>query len=197
MVRKRKPARPDWDGLWVVAAEQAGLFTTGQAAEQGFSSPLLVHHLRSGAIERARRGVYRITRLPRQEHEDLISIWLALQQEAVFSHESALALHELSDALPDRPTITLPVTWQSRRVRYPKHAVVHFAELAGSSRSWVGNVPVTSVARTIEDCVASGVSPDLVEQAIREARRRGLVDATIERDAKRRLDRSLRTGGRK
>ncbi len=43
-----------------------------------------------------RRGVYRLVHFPVGDHEDLTAVWLWSEREGVFSHETALALHDLS-----------------------------------------------------------------------------------------------------
>jgi len=50
-----------------------------------------------------RRGVYRLEHFPAGEHEDLVALWLWTDRAGVFSHETALALHGLSDTLPSNP----------------------------------------------------------------------------------------------
>ena len=107
--------------------------------------------------------------------EDLIALWLWAEQAGVFSHETALALHDLSDALPSKVHMTIPMSWRRRRLRVPAGLVLHYADLDVVDRVWFSAVPVTSPRRTLRDCVEANVSPDLVRQAVLEARRRGLV----------------------
>ena len=166
--------RPNWDALYETASAQDGHFTTAQAAEAGYSPQLLAKHLKAGRIRRVRRAVYRIVHYPAGDHEDLVVLWLWSDQEGVFSHETALALHELSDALPTMVHMTLPASWARRRVRIPGGLAVHHADVSEAGRSWVGPVPVTEPARTLRDCAAEGVPPDHVRQALHEGLARGL-----------------------
>jgi len=46
--------KPNWDLLYETASAQEGYFTTGQAAEVGFSSQLLLKHIRAGRVTRTR-----------------------------------------------------------------------------------------------------------------------------------------------
>ena len=114
--------QPDWDGLFEIAAAQDGLFTTQQAAAAGYSPQLLSHHLRAGRIVRVRRGIYRLVHFLAPDHEDLTTIWLWSEQAGVFSHQTALALHGLSDVLPSRMHLTVPAAWRQRRLRVPEVA---------------------------------------------------------------------------
>jgi len=166
---------PSWDRLYEVASEQEGHFTTAQAAERGYSPQLLRKHIEAGRILRVRRGVYRLVHFPAGEHEDLVVVWLWSERQSVFSHQTALALHDLSDILPSQIHVSLPGSWRARRLRIPRGVVVHHADVAKHDRSWVGVVPVTSPRRTLEDCALAKIAPDLLRQAARDALRRGLV----------------------
>jgi len=53
--------------------------------------------------------------------------------------------------------------------------VLHHRDIAKHERAWVGPVPVTAPRRTLADCIAAGVAPDLIEQAIGQAASRGLI----------------------
>lgn len=167
-------SRPSWDRLYATAAGQEGHFTTAQAAEAGYSTQLLNKHLKSGRIARVRRAIYRIVHYPVGEHEDLVVLWLWSEHAGVFSHETALALHQLSDVLPSRAHLTLPASWKTRRLRVPDTAILHHADLEPADRTWYGCLPVTTPARTLCDCAANHLSPELLEQALREGLDRGL-----------------------
>ena len=172
---KRAPS-PDWDRLYEIAAAQEGHFTTAQAAQAGYYPQLLNKYLRSERIVRIRRGVYRLVHFPAGEHEDLVVVWLWTEHTGVFSHETALALHGLSDALPARAHMTLPVSWKSRRLRVPKGTVLYFADVGDAERTWFGAVPVTTVDRTLVDCVDACVAPEFVRDAFEDAGERGIID---------------------
>ncbi len=126
-------------------------------------------------MRRVIRGVYRVVHFPAGDHEDLAVVWLWSAQEGVFSHETALALYELSDVLPSRIHMTVPARWERRRLRVPTGTVLHFADVPAGERAWHGAVPVTGVPRTLDDCRAANLSPELLTQAVRQARRRGLI----------------------
>jgi predicted transcriptional regulator of viral defense system len=167
---------PNWDRLFEVAVGQEGHFTTRQAAEAGYSPQLLLKYLKNGRVIRVRRGVYRIVHFPAGEHEDLAAIWLWSERAGVFSHESALMLHDLSDALPRKVNLTLPADWAKRRFRVPKGVILHHADVPKSERVEVGAIPATIVFRTLLDCVDAHVSPELLDAAVRQARQRKLID---------------------
>jgi len=166
---------PEWSRLYETAAAQEGLFTVQQAAEAGYSPQLLVHHIQAGRMLRLRRGIYRLVHFPAGEHEELVAIWLWSEQQGVFSHETALALHDLSDVLPARVHLTLPASWNARRLRVPEGVVLYHADLETGDRTWLGSFPITSVTRTLNDLAESGLSPELLQQAAQQGLRRGLT----------------------
>jgi len=167
---------PNWDRLFEFAVGQDGHFTTKQAALAGYSPQLLLKYLKNGRVIRVRRGVYRIVHFPASEHEDLTTIWLWSEQKGVFSHETALMLHDLSDVLPRKAHLTLPASWAKRRVHVPKGVVLYHEDVPKKERLQLGAIPVTGVRRTLLDCVNSHVSLEFIEAALRQARTRGFID---------------------
>jgi len=170
--------KPSWNRLFETASAQEGYFTTRQAAEAGYSSQLLLKHLRAGRVARAQRGIYRLVHYPVGEHEDLVTAWLWSERAGVISHQTALALHGLSDALPAQLHLTLPAAWRKRRFRVPAGVMLHHADVPREDCTWFGAVPATSALRSLNDCAREAMSPDLLRQAARQAVRRGLVART-------------------
>jgi len=168
------PHPPDWDRLYEVAAQQEGHFTLHQAVAAGYSRQLLEHHLRKGRITRTRRGLYRLTHFPPGDQEDLVVFWLWSQRQGVFSHQTALFLHDLCDALPGHVHMTLPSPPALRRRVVPQGLCLHLGSVPARDRTWSGPVPVTRPLRTIQDCLGASVSPELVQQAIATGLARGL-----------------------
>jgi hypothetical protein len=94
----------------------------------------------------------------------------------VFSHETALWLHGLSDTMPAKAHITLPGAWNTRRLRVPGGIAMHFSDIKSDDRTWFGAVPVTAVGRTLNDCTDVSVAPEFVRDAFAQAAHRGLVE---------------------
>jgi predicted transcriptional regulator of viral defense system len=108
------------------AYEQHGYFSTSQARERGISSQLLSPYLRRNRFERVRRGLYRLPGFPRDEHDEMREKWMAVGAEkAVLSHQSALALLDLRDVIPD--AVHLLLGRRYRGVRRPVCVVIHTA----------------------------------------------------------------------
>lgn len=170
--------RPDWNHLYEIAAAQDGLFTTEQAITAGYSSQLLLHHVRHGRMAKVLRGIYRLVHFPAGEHESLVAAWLWSHQVGVISHASGLALHRLSDAMPHQVHLTVPVAWRARRLLVPSGLALHYADIPAEDRSWYGPVPITQPRRTLNDCAQGDLAPDLLQQAASQALLRGLVTKT-------------------
>jgi predicted transcriptional regulator of viral defense system len=177
---------PDHQKLYEIAEEQAGYFTSAQAQIAGFSLPLLSYHTTTGRYDRIDHGLYRFVQFPGSPYEDLFVAWLRTGPESVISHESALAVYELSDVLPAEVNIIVPRTASRRR----EGIRLHTNQLRSDEVTRRDGLPITTVARTIADVIANGLPTELVEQAVREALRRGLTT----RESL--LDQAERRGGR-
>lgn len=175
---------PDWDHLYARAETQAGHVTTAQAAQAGYSPQLLQKHLANGRLVRVRRGVYRLVHFPQTEDEELVVHWLWSGGEGVFSHETALSRHQLSELLPHEVEMVVPAHWAARRLRVPDGLRLHFADLGPEDRTWHGPVPITTPARSVNDAAAAGVAPEQVELAILEGLARGLFVEEEVREAR-------------
>lgn len=170
-----------------MAANQEGYFTTRQAQEAGYSAQLLAHHVAAEKMVHTRRGIYRLAHFPPGEQEDLVVVWLWSEVEGIFSHQTALALHGLSDVLPARIHLTLPGAWRRRRLRVPSGVTIHHADVDSAERAWLGVVPVTSPSRTLSDCAKANLPPELLRQALNQAMNRGLIARASARQIERAL----------
>lgn len=169
---------PDMPDLYQVAASQQGHFTTQQAHARGVSDQLLSHHVRTGRLIRAYRGVYRFRDYPSNPREHVAAAWLAVGKDiAVVSHESALDLLEMTDVIPNAIDITIPRS--KRYLKSPPGITVHTTNgtLEPADITRVDGVPVTSPARTIVDVAEHGLSPEHVEVAVAQALFRGTSTA--------------------
>lgn len=166
---------PSEDCLFEIAASQGGYFTAAQARDCGYSWSLLSHHASNGRFVRARKGLYRFRRYPSSPKEEVIAVWLAAGAESVVSHESALDLLGLADTTPDSVHLTVPRSKRSRRP--PLGVTVHTttSPLGPDEVAIRNGMRVTSPGRTILDVAQSGVAPDQVAGAVREAVDRGMV----------------------
>lgn len=161
-------------GLEAEAYQQSGYFNAGQARAHGVSRQLLDHHVRRGRFERIRRGLYRVQGFPTAEHDDVREAWMAVgMADALLSHESALALLDLSDNIPG--AVHLLVPRRRRGLRRPARVILHTRpDGEDIATVWRDGLPLTAPARTLVD-VADLIQPEQLAMAARQALRRGLV----------------------
>lgn len=181
--------RPDHAALYRIAEQQAGYFTARQAAEAGFSRERLIRHSQRGRFQRIARGIYRLSQFPASRLEDLVVAWLKCGPKSVISHESALALYDLSDVVPSEVHLIVPRTASRRRTGFR----LHTNRLRPEDVVRREGLPVTTVPRTIADVAKAGLSRDHVHRAIREALERGLATTqALLAEAKRRGGRAAK-----
>ncbi|HEY0037561.1 MAG TPA: type IV toxin-antitoxin system AbiEi family antitoxin domain-containing protein [Longimicrobium sp.] len=166
-----------YNRLFEIAADQHGYLTTAQARAEGIRPGTLTAMARRGTIERVSHGVYRLVQFPFREGAAYMeaSLW-PVGVRGVISHESALALYEISDVNPSKIHVTVPGVFRVRR-RTPDHLVIHHADLRDDEIDRVDSVAVTTAERTIRDCSAAQLGPEIVRQAIGDAQRNGLLTA--------------------
>jgi predicted transcriptional regulator of viral defense system len=177
---------PDVRGLEADAYQQNGYFTSAQAREHSVSRQLLDHHVKQERFERVRRGLYRIRGFPSSEHDDIREKWMAVGTEkAIVSHESALALLDLSDNIPDEIHLLVPRRY--RGLRRPPGVVIHTRpDDEKVDTIWREGMPVTTPARTLVD-VADELQPEQAAMAAQQALRLGLLTRRqLEKEAARR-----------
>lgn len=165
---------PDHATLFTVASEQAGYFTTAQAQNAGFSSPLIRHHVRTGRFIHVARGVYRLRDYPSTPREEVLAAWLRLAPKAVVSHESALDILGLSDIIPDAIHLTVARTFRKLTPLFGVSVHTTVRPVRPNDIVTRDGLRLTSAARTIADVAESGLGPDQVERAVRSALDRGL-----------------------
>ena len=170
------------DALFAVTEGQQGYFTSKQAAEAGYQLGSQAHHVKSGNWTRVERGIYRLTRFPQSSEEQLViyALWSrnrAGEPEGVYSHQTALSIHELSDLNPAKLHMTVPAAFR-RTAKTPNVLVLHRANLSQTDIEPRQGFAVTRPLRTIADLAAAeSTSRDIVEQALIEGRRRGVITA--------------------
>jgi predicted transcriptional regulator of viral defense system len=177
---------PDIRGLEANAYQRSGYFTSDEARAHGVSRQLLNHHVKQGRFEQIRRGLYRIRGFPSSQHDDVREKWLAVGAEkAVVSHESALALLELSDNVPDKVHLLVPR--RHRGLRRPPGVVIHtHPDDERVPTVWRDGMPLTAPARTLVDVVEE-LQPEQMAMAVRQALALGLLTRRqLEEEAARR-----------
>lgn len=168
------------DDLFEIADRQHGYFTSQQAEGCGFSRSNFHFKLRAREWIKEQRGIYRLARYPVSERPELIlwTLWSRDKKgnpQGVWSHETALDIHELSDMMPAKMHLSVPMRFR-RRIEIPKNLYLHFTDLTESDIESRQGFKVTTPLRTLIDIIDEGTVPqEQVIQAIREALQRGLI----------------------
>ena len=168
--------------LYELAIDQKGYFTTQQAKLVGFSSLSLHHYVQREIFFPIQYGIYRFAQFPPSEDEDLMVVWLWSKKEGVFSHETALLKHQLSDVLPSKIHITLPLHHSKRRKK-PKGIRVYFDDISKKDIEWHGDIPITKAKKTILDLSNQSADCNIIEQAITNGVKQNLFRLTDVLDA--------------
>jgi predicted transcriptional regulator of viral defense system len=166
--------------LYKIAEPQYGFFTTKQAKEAGYDESKHAYHVRAGNWIREHRGIYRLRNFPSPERPDLM-LWFLWSRDrndvpqGVYSHDTALALYELSDVNPAKLHMTVPKGFR-RNSDMPQVLVLHKAALAPTDSESIFGVRATTPLRTIADLIVAGsTDQNILKQAITEGMARGLV----------------------
>jgi predicted transcriptional regulator of viral defense system len=185
--------------LLALAAQQGGYFTAQQALSVGYAYPEQHYHVKEGNWLKTGRGVYRLAEYPVPPQAELIRLTLLSADrqgtpQAVVSHETALALHELGDANPARIHLTVPSRF---RKRLPSEVRLYRRALGEGKWEEREGYRVTTPLQTLLDIAESAESWPLLEGAVRDALARGLVrkkrllTAEVSEQAKARLKQAV------
>jgi predicted transcriptional regulator of viral defense system len=126
------------------------------------------------------RGVYRLAHFPFPEDGEMMGWYLwahnrSQEPQGVYSHQTALSVYDLSDAMPAKLHLTVPPSFR-RSSPIPPILQLHRAKLAAQDIIKLRGFAVTRALRTILDLsAAQSVSFDLIRQAFDEGTRRGLI----------------------
>lgn len=166
--------------LYSIAAEQMGFFTARQAVDAGFQDANHSFHVRKGNWEKILRGIYRLSRYPSTPESDFViySLWSRNRDgvpQGIYSHETALSIHELSDANPSKLHMIVPPGFR-KHTKIPKILHLHKGILAPSDVAEHGGYRVTRPARTVRDMLTSAsANPKIIEQALADGLQTGRI----------------------
>lgn len=166
--------------LFEIAENQQGYFTFQQAIAAGFSDKNHTYHVKTGDWVKVFRGIYRLAKYPIGEREELV-LWFLWSRnrsnvpQGVYSYYTALDLYELSDYMPSKLHMTVPMGFR-RMAKTPDILVLHRGMLYPDEVEMKQGYKVTTPLRTLIDVVEDDVlADDLLVQAIKDAKKKGLV----------------------
>ena len=134
-----------------------GIFTLEQLKDAGASAASVQRAVQHGELERVARGIYQ---LPESEDDEMYNAQVRRKQ-MIYSHDTALYLHDLSDRVPLWYSVTVPTGYNTKRLTDEGFKVFSLKkELQGQDIEEVetsyGNfIRTYNVERTICDCLRS------------------------------------------
>lgn len=161
-----------------VAADRHGYFGLDDSRAVGYADNTIAQMARRGRIDRVSHGVYRIPFLPggRMAPYMAAALWPA-GVHGVISGVTALDLWDVSDVNPAHIHITVPHAHRPQR-DVPAAYMLHRVDLDAADVTEIEGVPIVTLERAIRECAAGNLATDLLEQAIRHGRERGLLGST-------------------
>jgi predicted transcriptional regulator of viral defense system len=156
------------------AYAQAGFFSASQACVAGYSYQAQKYHVDNGNWDRVGRGIFRLAGWPAGITDPYVCWTLWSGGRGVVSHATALTIHDLGTANPDRVHLTIPANFRP----HPRPELfLHRATLPAADIDEREGYRITNVVRTILDVAAENVSQDEVDQAVADALDRGVASA--------------------
>ena len=149
--------------LQSVLKQNGGIVTTAQANDVGVSNERLRLLVHSGDLERVTTGIYVLP----DEFTDKMFIVQLRRPKIIYSHETALFLHELTDRDPISYMVTVPTGYNPTRLREDGFTVftikreLHEIGVTKLTTMFGNSVTVYDMERTICDCLRSRNNLDI------------------------------------
>ncbi len=166
--------------LYQIAESQMGYFTTKQAISAGYLSNNHTYHIKQGHWIREYRSIYRLVNFPYLPEGEMVlwTLWSRNRNEVpegVYSHETALSIYDISDAMPNKLHMTVPIGFR-KSAQVPDVIVLYRAKLHKKDIREKSGYAVTTPFKTVLDLIYGETTPDdIVKQAVREFRSRGFL----------------------
>ena len=149
--------------LQSVLKQNGGIVTTAQANEVGVSNERLRLLVHSGDLERVTTGIYVLP----DEFTDKMFIVQLRRPKIIYSHETALFLHDLTDRDPINYMVTVPTGYNPTRLQEDGFTVftikreLHEIGVTKLTTMFGNSVTVYDLERTICDCLRSRNNLDI------------------------------------
>lgn len=136
---------------------QDGMLRTGQVVAAGISKPVFYQFVQSRGLEKAAHGIY----LSKDTWVDAMYLLHLRCPQVVFSHETALFFHDLTDREPLSYSVTVKTGYNPTRLKdegvqvFTIKAELHEVGLTIGQTPFGHNVPVYDRERTICDVLRS------------------------------------------
>ena len=136
---------------------QDGMLRTAQVVSAGISKPVFYDYVHSRELERVAHGIY----LSKDAWVDAMYLLHLRVEQAVFSHETALFFHDLTDREPLEYTVTVKTGYNPSKLKaegvqvFTIKAELHGVGLTTAQTPFGHTVPVYDLERTICDLLRS------------------------------------------
>ena len=136
---------------------QEGMLRTSQVVSSGISKPVFYDYVRSRDLDRVAHGIY----LSKDSWVDAMYLLHLRFEQAVFSHETALFFHDLTDREPIEYTVTVKTGCNPSKMKaegiqvFTIKADLHDVGLTTAKTPFGHTVPVYDMERTICDLLRS------------------------------------------
>lgn len=181
----------DYRSLLNELSASEGVFTTAQAERLGVPRNVVAKACEVGKLVRIAHGAYRMAGTPPSQFDDLMALW-KLTDPAKMTHErmlveawdgvvvagsTAASIQGIGDFYLSPYRILAPKRINSRNdeARFGVRAVPR------EEVSFIDGIPVTGIERTLIDLVLDGEDPSLVQDALADARAKGLDEEKLKR----------------
>jgi len=145
------------------ANKNGGYITLSDCADVGVTKATLASYARQGKLERVKNGVYL---LPHRFEDEMFNIQ-ATVPNAIFSHDTALFLHDLTDRDPLQLTVTIPRGYNATNLRktgakvYSDIKPHHEVGIVTLKSPYGNDIRAYDTERTLCDCVKPHVHMDV------------------------------------
>jgi len=180
--------------IFHLVEDQFGYLTTEMAREAGISVEQLAQLTRRGTLERVSRGVYHLVEFPPSPLDSYMAATLWPQGvEGTLTHDTALDLFDVCNINPMKVHLTVPRDHRIRR-KVPGLYIIHHANLPDGDIYHHDGIRITTLRRTLADCIADGVGTYLIDQAIERGRQLGYLNSEGAKSSQALLDARGRPG---
>lgn len=181
--------RRDYLSIMNELSASEGVFTTAQAMRLGIPRNVLAKAREAGKLVRIAHGAYRMAGTPASQLDELTAAW-KLTDPAKMTHErvpvdawdgiavagnTAASILGIGDFYLSPYRILAPRRINSRNVE----TRFGMRDISRNEVSFASGIPVTSIERTLVDLVLDGEDPSLVEDALSDAREKGLDEERL------------------
>jgi predicted transcriptional regulator of viral defense system len=157
-------------------ADHDGIVQTSQVVAEGISKPVFYDYIKEKKLGQVAHGVYASA----DAWIDTLYLIHLRSKQAVFSHETALFLHDLTDREPAPYSITVKTGYNPIRLKadgvqvYTVKPELHVVGRTTTQTFFGHTVPVYDMERTICDLIRSrkGVEIQTFQDAIKQYVRR-------------------------